>query len=248
MDSSTTNRSPLATSWPSATLTRVTTACIGLAITPEWPSSSFFLSTWCRPWPRSGCTARFAVRDLAPPVRLATMSAGTVSVTLRLSTSITKVSLASSVPADPEVPAVPAMSAEAGCPPLAESASLFRYLRSSHFVLTLYSAPCSAVNSSSVKMRANSSAGVGTPSILSSPRARRTRATALARFDAVTMSLPIMESNFGDMVSPSTTPESTRIPGPDGHSSAVSVPELGVRFFDGSSQVNRSSKLCPRNG
>ena len=57
-----------------------------------------------------------------------------------------------------------------------------------------------------------------------------------------------MESNFGETVSPSTTPESTRMPGPDGHASLVSVPELGARFFAGSSQVSRSSKLCPRSG
>ena len=38
------------------------------------------------------------------------------------------------------------------------------------------------------------------------------------------------------------------MPGPDGHASLVSVPELGARFFAGSSQVSRSSKLCPRSG
>ena len=77
--------------------------------------------------------ARFASRALAPPVRLATMSFGTVNDTLRLLTSMTKVSLDSFCSASfaPEAPAM-----DAGWPPLVEDASLFRYLRSSHFVLT----------------------------------------------------------------------------------------------------------------
>ena len=189
--------------------------------------------------------ARFASRALAPPVRLATMSFGTVNDTLRLLTSMTKVSLDSFLSTSRE-PVVP--DTDAGCPPWDDAASLLRYLRSSHLVLTSYAAPCSAVNSSSLKICSNRLAGVGTPSTFSSLNARRTRATAAARSDAVTTSLPIIESNFGEMVSPSTTPESTRIPGPDGQRSEVSVPELGARFFAGSSQVRRSSKLCPRSG
>ena len=82
----------------------------------------------------------------------------------------------------------------------------------------------------------------------SSLSARLTRAIATSRFCAVTISLPIMESNFGETLSPTSTPESTRIPGPDGHSIFVSVPALGVRFVAGSSDVILSSKLCPREG
>ena len=171
------------------------------------------------------------------------MSVGTVSDTLWLLTSITKVSLDSI-----SLPSSAAPLSEAGWPPCEEAASLLRYLRSSHFVLTSYAAPCSAVNSSSLKIRSNRLTGVGTPSMFSSSNARRTRATAFARSEAVTTSLPIIESNFGEMVSPSSTPESTRMPGPDGQRNAVSVPELGVRFLAGSSQVRRSSKLWPRIG
>ena len=106
--------------------------------------------------------------------------------------------------------------------------------------------PFSAVKSGSLKICSNRLAGVGTPSMTSSPSARRTRATAAARSCAVTMSLPIIESNFGETVSPSLTPESMRMPAPDGQAMRVSVPELGVRLVAGSSQVMRSSKLWPR--
>lgn len=170
------------------------------------------------------------------------MSLGTLSTTRRLFISITNCSLWSSSGS-----AAPATaSSEAGWPPCTVAGSWFRYLRSSHFVLTSKPWPCSAVNSSSPNTCRYSSTGVGTPSMRSSSSARRTRATAAWRSCAVTMSLPIIESNFGEIVSPSTTPESTRTPGPAGHCTRSSVPELGVRFVFGSSLVMRSSKLWPR--
>ena len=58
--------------------------------------------------------------------------------------------------------------------------------------------------------------------------------------------MPIIESNFGETVSPCSTPVSMRRPGPDGQTMRSSVPEDGVRFVAGSSLVMRSSKLWPR--
>ena len=109
------------TCWPSATLMRVTTACIGEAMTPDCPSSAAALAaTLCRPWPRSGWVGSLAPRARAEPVRLSTMSCGTVSVTRRLSISMTKDSVAVF-----GVSAAPALS-EAGWPALSEPGSRFR--------------------------------------------------------------------------------------------------------------------------
>ena len=51
--------------------------------------------------------------------------------------------------------------------------------------------------------------------------------TASRRFWAVTMTLPIIESNFGEMVSPCSTPVSMRTPGAAGHWIFSKVPEPG---------------------
>ena len=228
---------------------RVTTACIGEAMTPDLAPSlaaAALEATLCSPAPRNGWVGRLAPRARAEPVMFSTMSSGTVSLTRRLFISMTNVSdLDLSGAAGAAAPG--AAAKEAGWPEAAEAGVRFRYVRSSHLVDTANGWPCSAVKSSLRKISLNSGIGVGTPSITSSSSTRRTRATASRRFWAVTMTLPIIESNFGEMVSPCSTPVSMRTPGPAGHWIFSKVPEPGVRLVAGSSLVMRSSKLWPRS-
>ncbi|MCO5556197.1 hypothetical protein L7F22_009742 [Adiantum nelumboides] len=64
----------------------------------------------------------------------------------------------------------------------------------------------------------------------------------------VTTSLANIESNRPSTTSPSTTPESTRTPGPDGIRNTRSGPGVGTNPAAGSSAVSRNSMLCPRSG
>ena len=65
------------------------------------------------------------------------------------------------------------------------------------------------------------------PPTSSSASARRARCTAWVRVAPVTMSLASIESNAPETVSPSTTPVSTRTPGPLGSRSVVILPGRG---------------------
>ena len=61
------------------------------------------------------------------------------------------------------------------------------------------------------------------------------------------MILAIIESKSAGMVSPSPTPVSTRMPGPEGRSSSAIRPGDGAKSRSGSSAFSRASTACPRS-
>ena len=81
-----------------------------------------------------------------------------------------------------------------------------------------------------------------------SARARRNRALASARSRPQPMTLAIIESYSAAMTSPSATPVSTRIPGPDGSISSSTVPGAGAKPRSGSSALSRASIAWPDAG
>ena len=78
--------------------------------------------------------------------------------------------------------------------------------------------------------------------------ARRSRARASVRLDPTAMILAIIESKSAGIVSPSPTPVSTRIPGPEGSSSSAMRPGEGAKSRSGSSALSRASIACPISG
>src|SRR5665647_578327 len=87
---------------------------------------------------------------------------------------------------------------------------------------------------------------VGMPPMSVSARARRARASACVRVAPVTMIFAIIESKVPETVSPSTTPLSTRTPGPEGKRSRVIRPGHGRNPAGTSSPLIRNSIECPR--
>src|ERR1700710_2692544 len=61
------------------------------------------------------------------------------------------------------------------------------------------------------------------------------------------MTLAIIESKSGGMVSPSATPVSTRMPGPAGRSRRAMRPGEGAKSRSGASALSRASTACPRS-
>ena len=88
---------------------------------------------------------------------------------------------------------------------------------------------------------------VAPPSITTvvSDIARRSRASASSRVLPTAMILAIIESKSAGMVSPSPTPVSTRMPGPDGSSSSAIRPGDGAKSRSGSSALSRASTAWP---
>ena len=88
---------------------------------------------------------------------------------------------------------------------------------------------------------------VAPPSITTvvSETARRSRARASSRVPPTAMILAIIESKSAGMVSPSRTPVSTRMPGPEGSSSSAIRPGEGAKSRSGSSAFSRASTACP---
>ena len=78
--------------------------------------------------------------------------------------------------------------------------------------------------------------------------ARRSRASASVRLAPTAMILAIIESKSAGIVSPSPTPVSTRMPGPDGSSSSAIRPGEGAKSRSGSSALSRASIACPISG
>ncbi len=105
--------------------------------------------------------------------------------------------------------------------------------------------PAGTKSSASITARWNGTT-VGMPATSSSRSARRARWAACSRVAPVTISLAIIESKAPEMVSPSTTPVSTRTPGPDGQRSVVTVPGEGRKPAAGSSPLMRNSNEWPR--
>src|SRR5690606_33700427 len=87
---------------------------------------------------------------------------------------------------------------------------------------------------------------VAMPSTSSSASARRARSSACRRSAPVTMSFAIIESKAPETVSPSTTPESTRTPGPAGRRRREIRPGVGRKPAAGSSPLIRNSIEWPR--
>jgi hypothetical protein len=77
---------------------------------------------------------------------------------------------------------------------------------------------------------------------------RRRRAIACSRVSPWAMILAIIESNSAGTVSPSATPESTRMPGPAGRRSSEMRPGDGEKPRPGSSALRRTSMAWPRGG
>src|SRR5665648_798937 len=87
---------------------------------------------------------------------------------------------------------------------------------------------------------------VGMPPMSVSASARRARSSACVRVAPVTMIFAIIESKVPETVSPSTTPLSTRTPGPAGKRSRVIRPGDGRNPAETSSPLIRNSSECPR--
>ncbi len=96
-------------------------------------------------------------------------------------------------------------------------------------------------NAGSTTMARWNARTVGIPSMTNSASARRERSIASWRVRPVTMSLASIESNAPPMTSPSTTPESTRTPGPAGGRKIVTVPGAGRNPRPASSPFMRNS-------
>lgn len=89
---------------------------------------------------------------------------------------------------------------------------------------------------------------VGMPSTSNSARARRARASACGRSAPVTISFASIESKEPSTTAPSTSPVSTRTPGPAGTRHRVTVPGVGRKPRPTSSPLTRNSMLWPRCG
>ena len=93
---------------------------------------------------------------------------------------------------------------------------------------------------------------VGRPAVDHHQRLRQRRASAGSAPPPCpcphAMILAIIESNSAAMSSPSATPVSTRIPGPDGSRSADTRPGVGAKSCSGSSALSRASIAYPRDG
>ena len=134
-------------------------------------------------------------------------------------------------------------SAPSAAPPAYASMVLSNSV-SIHRVCTVKGASVDGANASSRTTARWNGSTVGIPSTTNSSRARRDRSIASWRVRPVTISLASIESNAPPMTSPSTTPESTRTPGPDGGRNRATTPGAGRKLRPASSPLIRNSIEC----
>ena len=137
-------------------------------------------------------------------------------------------------------------SSAAGSGDAANGSMLLSNSVSIHRVCTVKGVPSGVANAGSETTARWNGTTVGMPSTVISCRARRERSSACVRVAPVTTSLASMESKFPPTVSPASTPESTRTPGPEGTVNVVRVPGEGMKLRPASSPLMRNSMLCPR--